>query len=194
MLRPGRAQAEPGPGAVIGPGLAGHGHRGAVTRTVADAAAVLDVISVPIPTLVRTPRGPIDPFAEEVGADPGPLRVALCTVSALGLPVGDGPVGGGGARRPAPRGGGPQGRRVTGCRRVRPVGPGPVPHVVNAGLGEMTDIDWERVEPHNRAAHDRWPDGGQSDVRPIAGRAPPDGPPDRVPVRRPSSTFWSHRP
>ena len=32
------------------------------------------------------------PFADEVGADTGRLRVALCTVSALGLPVADEPI------------------------------------------------------------------------------------------------------
>ncbi|HEX7443676.1 MAG TPA: amidase, partial [Acidimicrobiales bacterium] len=58
---------------------------GVLTRTVADAAAILDVISNPDPLAWWSPPTKERPFAEEVGADPGRLRVAVNTVSALGV-------------------------------------------------------------------------------------------------------------
>ncbi len=71
------------------PGWQGMATEGALARTVADSAAVLDVISAPDPYAWWNAPLPDRPFADEVGADPGRLRVALCTVSALGLPLAD---------------------------------------------------------------------------------------------------------
>jgi amidase len=74
-LKPTRARVSQGP--LIGEGWAGGTIDGAVTRTVRDAAAILDVIS---------PAMPGEPYyapplprrlAEEVGADPGRLRIGL---------------------------------------------------------------------------------------------------------------------
>jgi amidase len=51
----------------------------AVTRTVRDTAAILDVASVPgVGDPVRAPA-PARPFVDEVGADPGKLRIGLMT-------------------------------------------------------------------------------------------------------------------
>ena len=44
----------------------------------------------------------------------------------------------------------------------------PFLNVVNAGLGELEGIDWDRVEPHNRAALRRRP--GTSTASPLPAR------------------------
>lgn len=50
---------------------------GAVTRTVTDAAALLDAISEPAPFGWWNPPAPVRPFAAEVGVDPGRLRIGV---------------------------------------------------------------------------------------------------------------------
>jgi len=74
-LKPTRARVSHGP--LAGETWAGAVADGAITRTVRDAAAVLDVISGPVagepyyaPPLPR-------PLAHEVGADPGRLRIGV---------------------------------------------------------------------------------------------------------------------
>ncbi|HLX51984.1 MAG TPA: amidase family protein [Streptosporangiaceae bacterium] len=74
-LKPTRARVSQGP--LVGEAWAGGVTDGAITRTVRDAAAVLDVISEPMvgepyyaPALPR-------PLAREVGADPGRLRIGV---------------------------------------------------------------------------------------------------------------------
>ena len=68
------------------PGI-GLGTTGPLARTVADAAAYLDVVvgyewGDPFPA-----PPPERPFAEEVGADPGRLRIAFTTTSPIGTEV-----------------------------------------------------------------------------------------------------------
>jgi amidase len=60
---------------------------GVVAIDVADAAALLDVLGPLDPGAwnVAPPHG--RPYAEEVGADPGRVRVRLCVENALGIPV-----------------------------------------------------------------------------------------------------------
>ena len=74
-LKPTRARVSQGP--VTGEAWAGSTIDGAVTRTVRDAAGVLDVISKPMPGdpyyAPPLPR----PLAQEVGADPGRLRIGV---------------------------------------------------------------------------------------------------------------------
>lgn len=53
----------------------------AVTRSVRDTAALLDAVSAPYPSSLHTPPAPARPYAEEVGADPGRLRVGLLTTA-----------------------------------------------------------------------------------------------------------------
>jgi len=134
------------------PGWQGMITEGAVSRTVADTAAVLDVISAPDPYAWWNAPRPERPFAEEVGAHPGRLRVALCTVSALGLPVADEPVA---AVERAGRLLEAAGHHVSRLEAdvFDPVGLAPFLNVVNAGLSEVDGVDWDRVEPHNRAAY-----------------------------------------
>lgn len=56
-----------------------HAINGPITRTVADAAALLDVISGPEVGDDWSAPPPERPFADEVGRDPGRLRVAMTT-------------------------------------------------------------------------------------------------------------------
>ena len=74
-LKPTRGRVSQGP--VVGEAWAGGVIDGAVTRTVRDAAGVLDVISAPMPGdpyyAPPLPR----PLVREVGADPGRLRIGV---------------------------------------------------------------------------------------------------------------------
>jgi amidase len=82
-LKPTRGRVSQGP--LIGEGWAGATIDGAVTRSVRDAAAVLDAISARLPgEPYYAPPWP-RPLAQEVGADPGRLRIGL-----LDRPVGEG--------------------------------------------------------------------------------------------------------
>lgn len=68
-------------------GVVGASTNGVVSVDVADSAAILDVLSeLDTGSWVVAPP-PSRPYAEEVGADPGRLRVRLCVDNALGLPV-----------------------------------------------------------------------------------------------------------
>lgn len=71
-------------GAPGGEGWFGMSVNHAVTRTVRDSAALLDATCGPWPGAPYVAPRPARPFLEEVGADPGPLRIALCTTPLLG--------------------------------------------------------------------------------------------------------------
>jgi amidase len=74
-LKPTRGRVSQGP--VVGESWAGGVIDGAVTRTVRDAAGVLDVISAPMPgDPYYAPPLP-GPLVAEVGADPGRLRIGV---------------------------------------------------------------------------------------------------------------------
>lgn len=126
---------------------------GVVTRTVADSAAVLDVISGPDPLCWYNAPAPLRPFAAEPGTPPGPLRVGMVERPPLDLPIDDECVV---AVRAAAAALSDLGHDVV---------PAPVEmpddavaaflNVVNSGLADYDDIDWSRTEPHvqaNRAA------------------------------------------
>ncbi len=132
------------------PGWLGMSVEGALCRTVADAAAVLDCLSVPNLLVWEQAPVPGRPFATEVGADPGRLRVALLTTSALGVEV-----------EPSCRAAVEDAGRVleelghhvealdhdlldTGAV-------GPFLNIVNSAYGGYEGVDWDRVEPHNKA-------------------------------------------
>lgn len=61
--------------------------QGIVTRTVADQAAILDVMAGPDPGAWEVAPPLQRPLLDEVGADPGRLRVRLCLGNAVGVPV-----------------------------------------------------------------------------------------------------------
>jgi amidase len=72
-LKPSRGRSSPAPrGDAYGFSVAG-----SLARTVADAAAFLDAIAGPVPGDPYVAPPPERPYLEEVGVDPGRLRVAL---------------------------------------------------------------------------------------------------------------------
>ena len=81
---------------------------------------------------------------------PGPLRVALNTVSALGLEVDDEAVAAAEMTARLLESAGHHVERLDGDV-FDPAAVGSFLNVVNSGLAEYEDIDWEKVEPHNRA-------------------------------------------
>jgi amidase len=81
-LKPGRGRVSVGPDA--GDALFGMGCELAVTRTVRDTAALLDAVAGPCPGDPFVVAPPERPWSEEVGADPGRLRIAVHTESWAG--------------------------------------------------------------------------------------------------------------
>ena len=74
-LKPSRGRISHGPD--IGEAWNGATTAGAVTRTVRDAAAMLDVLGGYVPGDPYTAPAPVRPFAQEVGRDPGHLRIGV---------------------------------------------------------------------------------------------------------------------
>ncbi|MFD1246316.1 amidase [Nocardioides ginsengisoli] len=84
-LKPGRGRVSVGPDA--GDALFGMGCELVVSRTVRDTAAVLDEVAGPLPGDPFVIAPPERPWSQEVGADPGRLRIAVHTESWAGTPV-----------------------------------------------------------------------------------------------------------
>jgi amidase len=126
---------------------------GAVTRTVADAAAILDVLSRPDPLAWYNAPAAARPFREEVGADAGRLRIALMDSGPNGMPID--PACTEAAQRTA--------------RALEELGhavePVELPTIseelvepfnllIAGSLGEhLPDIEWDQVEPHIAYQH-----------------------------------------
>ncbi|MGH8981278.1 MAG: amidase [Acidimicrobiales bacterium] len=134
----------------VTPGWLGMSVEGAVCHTVADAAALLDVVSVPDPLVWEQAPAPERPFSAEVGADPGHMRVALLTTSALGIEAEPA------CRRAVESAGAlleTLGHEVVQLDRdlLDPSIVEPFLHIVHTSYGAYDEIDWDRVEPHNAA-------------------------------------------
>jgi amidase len=122
---------------------------GVVTRDVADTAAILDVICGPDRGQWYNAPAPARPFLDEVGADPGRLRVGLAVEAPFGLPVDQECVTA--AEQTAAA-------LAELGHHVEPVSLD-VPdeflpaflNIVNSGLADYEDIDWDRTEPHIQA-------------------------------------------
>ncbi len=84
-LKPTRGRVTQAPHA--GEGWAGMSIGGTVTRSVRDTAALLDAVCAPHPGDPYWAPPPARPFLDEVGADPGQLRIALVTVALSGAAV-----------------------------------------------------------------------------------------------------------
>ena len=86
-LKPTRGRVSQGP--LVGEAWAGGVADGAVTRTVRDAAGVLDVISARMPGEPYYAPPLPRPLRQEVGADPGRLRIGLIDRPALEMALDD---------------------------------------------------------------------------------------------------------
>lgn len=84
-LKPSRGRVSFAPAA--GEGWAGMAYVNAVSRTVRDSAAFLDLIAGPEPGDPYSAQAPARPFLEEVGVEPRPLRIGLCVKSFNGEAV-----------------------------------------------------------------------------------------------------------
>jgi amidase len=84
-LKPTRARNPLGP--EYGDALGGWAVEHALTRTVRDSAALLDATAGPAPGDPYWAPPPRRPFAAEVGADPGRLRIGFSTRTADGSPA-----------------------------------------------------------------------------------------------------------
>ena len=82
-LKPSRGRVPIGP--EVGEALMGFAAELAVTRSVRDTAAVLDAVCGPAPGDKYYVARPDSPYADDVGADPGRLRIALYTGSFGGM-------------------------------------------------------------------------------------------------------------
>src|SRR6266511_3136974 len=78
-LKPTRARISEGP--LVGDVMSGLAVEGVISRTVRDTATALDAIQGPAPGDPYVAPPPERPYAEEVGADPGKLRIGLRTDS-----------------------------------------------------------------------------------------------------------------
>jgi amidase len=131
----------------VAPGWLGLSVEGVLTRTIGDAAALLDVLSVPDLGVWEQAPAPQRPFAAEPGTDPGRLRIALLDRSALGIEV------------------------AASCRAAvslagthleslghhvewldadvsDPAVLGPYLDLMHSSYGAVDDIDWAQAEPH----------------------------------------------
>ncbi len=131
-------------------GIEGFGTDGVVTRTVADTAAVLDVISGPDPLAWYNAPPPDRSFADAVRAEPPVLRVGFLTAPFIDLPVDPEVVAGVEATAAQLAG---LGHHVEPARFEAPDGDAfvasflPVWNTLAAGL----PLDRTRLEPLNRA-------------------------------------------
>ncbi|HEX8752144.1 MAG TPA: amidase [Solirubrobacterales bacterium] len=126
---------------------------GVVSRTVADAAVVLDETAGPDLLAWNNAIPPLRPFAEELGADPGRLRVGLMAEAPLGIPTDPASVA---AAREAAALLEELGHEV-GEVEVPTVSAeliGPFIVMTSSGLADYPDIDWERTEPHIRHGYE----------------------------------------
>src|SRR3954451_23236086 len=120
---------------------------GAVTRTVADTAPILDILSGPDPRSWYNAPAPDRPFLEESGRDPARLRIGLMDHGPNGLPVD--PACAEAARRAAAA------LEEQGHEIVAADVPtlneeiiAPFLIVIRASLAEYEGVDWDKVEPH----------------------------------------------
>jgi amidase len=125
---------------------------GVVARTVADSAAVLDAIAGPDPLAWYNAPAPARPFAQELDAPPGRLRIGLMAQAPLGMPTDESCTA---AARAAATMLEELGHTVEEVE-VPTISEEMVPPFIvltQAGLADYEGVDWSAVEPH--IAHQR---------------------------------------
>ncbi len=136
----------------LGQGWEGAVVEGAVCRTVADAAALLDAVAGPDPLAWYNAPAPARPFAAEVGAPVEPLRVGLMAEAPLGIPTD--PACSAAAHAAAALLA-ELGHAVEEVE-VPTVSEELIPPFVTmtaGGLAEYENVEWGKTEPHTRHAH-----------------------------------------
>jgi amidase len=126
---------------------------GAITRTMADAAASLDAMAGPDPLAWFNAPAPQRPFAEEVGAPVEKLRIGLMAEAPLGLPTDPDCAQ---AAREAATLLEELGHEVVEVE-VATISEELTPDFVTMTIGGIADydgVDWSKVEPHNRHAYE----------------------------------------
>jgi amidase len=126
---------------------------GAITRTMADAAASLDAMAGPDPLAWFNAPKPERPFAEEVGAPVEKLRIGLMAAAPLGLPTDPDCTQ---AARDAAALLEELGHEVAEVE-VGTISEELTPDFVTMTIGGIADydgVDWSKVEPHNRHAYE----------------------------------------
>jgi amidase len=126
---------------------------GAITRTMADAAASLDAMAGPDPLAWFNAPAPERPFAEEVGAPVEKLRVGLMAEAPLGLPTDPDCAA---AARAAAALLEELGHEVVEVE-VGTISEELTPDFVTMTIGGIADydgVDWSKVEPHSRHAYE----------------------------------------
>lgn len=127
---------------------------GVVSHTIADTAAVLDLISAPDALGWWSVPAPERPFADEVGAPTSGLRVAVVTDTAVGLPTAPACTDAVSEAVAALEAAGHQIVDVTPDFSIEEF----IAHfvvVVNTGLAAYDDrVDWSLVEEHNRLSRE----------------------------------------
>lgn len=127
---------------------------GVVTHTVADTAAVLDVIGAEDPHGWSNAPRPERPFLREVGVEPPRLRVAVLRRAPMGPTVHPECLAAVDAAALALSEGGHEVVPCTFEARAEEFR-GHFGRVVQASLARFDEVDWERAEPHNQAARAR---------------------------------------
>jgi amidase len=122
---------------------------GAVARTVADSAAILDAISLVDPQAWYNAPAPARPFGDEVGADAGRLRIGLMAQAPLGIPTDPACVE---AARATAALLAELGHEVVEVEvpTVSAELIEPFIAMTAAGLGDYDGVDWAKTDPHIR--------------------------------------------
>lgn len=126
---------------------------GTITRTIADAAATLDVASGPDPLAWYNAPAPRRPYAEEAGAEVGPLRIGLMAEAPLGIPTDPDCAA---AAREAAALLEEVGHEVAEVE-VGTISEEMTPDFVTMTVGGIADydgVDWDKVELHSRHAYE----------------------------------------
>jgi len=124
--------------------------QGALTRDVADTAAVLDAICGPDPRQWYNAPAPQRPFLAEVGAPPGRLRVGVVEEAPFGLAVAEP------CREAAHKAAAALEALGHHVERASLEVPDEFVeaffNVANTGLADYDDVAWEKTEPHIQAS------------------------------------------
>ena len=134
-------------------GWEGASTQGVVSHTVADTASALDVMSRFDPLVWWNAPPPASPFADEVGRDPGSLRVAWTTAAAMSVETDPECAAAARATVDALAAAGHEIVEVDFDAHIERF----VAHfgeVVGAGLA-LNPVDWDRVQASNRAGYDQ---------------------------------------